>query len=414
MKKLATCFSLCLAFGLSAQWTALPLKNLQLHKCWAVSPDTVVITGGNGKIYRSFDGGQTFDSTATIFNFGEWFNDLQFPSPNKGYVCGGTAFGNHLNFLASTSDAGQTWDSLTSNQFTGYNFRQLHFANDSVGFIVGEYDLLLKTTNGGKNLTQISHPLQDQVNAVYMQSEDTVFLSTYELNISGVSYYRIFKSVNQGTSWTKVYQDTTNGNGFGKVKHINNFYFTDAQNGYACGNNGLILSTTDGGNNWVQQQLNNDTTFFTEIFFLRNGIGYVYGQFAYGGAARPLQSTSTNGVNWHASPYAFSNISFANDSVGYALLDGRVYKTTNGGNIGLLEKRVATTISIYPNPTTDFIWIANTSSKNGIIQLYDATGQLVHEENLYQTKQKIRLNHLSKGVYFLKINQAKMEVLVKK
>lgn len=38
-------------------------------------------------------------------------------------------------------------------------------------------------------------------------------------------------------------------------------YFTDASNGWSVGDNGTIMHTTDGGNNWTPKHLEAPTTF---------------------------------------------------------------------------------------------------------------------------------------------------------
>ncbi|CAM1333771.1 Collagenase containing a C-terminal secretion signal [Tenacibaculum aestuariivivum] len=58
-------------------------------------------------------------------------------------------------------------------------------------------------------------------------------------------------------------------------------------------------------------------------------------------------------------------------------------------------------LSIYPNPTTDYINIENTNNENIVIQLYSLEGKKVGE---YKNKNRFSVKHLSKGVYILKMN----------
>lgn len=50
---------------------------------------------------------------------------------------------------------------------------------------------------------------------------------------------RIFKTVDGGTNWSLLTSGTTNS--------LSSVYFTDANTGYAVGENGTILKTTNGG-----------------------------------------------------------------------------------------------------------------------------------------------------------------------
>jgi len=82
-------------------------------------------------------------------NFGDFFVDVDFPSPDTGYIIG------NAGSILKTTDGGNHWDYLikknTYSQKTA--FRAVRFIDDQTGFITGEHGLLWKTTNGGKNWT---------------------------------------------------------------------------------------------------------------------------------------------------------------------------------------------------------------------------------------------------------------------
>lgn len=392
-----------------AQWADISTgKTGKIHLVWAVSGDSIVATGNNGKMYYSHDGGQNFDSIVTIFNFGEWFNDLQFSSSGRGYFCGGTAFGNHTNFLASTNDVGLSWDSLTSNQFSGYNFLQMDFVSDQIGFIRGENDLLLKTLDGGQSFTQIAIPLGTKLNSIRLVDSQTCFISTSEFDLTGSSNYRIFKSIDQGLNWREVYLNSITGNAFSNVKNINSFHFTNPMVGHAVGNNGIVLKTIDGGETWNSQTLVNDSTFFMDVYFINENLGYALGIYAFAGNSRSSWTTNDGGQNWTKDTYSFTSISFANDSLGYAVQNGVLYKTTQAGHIGLFENATSP-VNVFPNPISngEFLHLENIENSK-TLEIYNALGSIVMRKNY---DGPFQLTKFQPGIYYIKIDGYSNQIL---
>jgi len=66
----------------------------------------------------------------------------------------------------------------------------------------------------------------------------------------------------------------------GTTNNLNSVYFTDPDNGWAVGDSGTILHTSDGGLNWVTQSSN--TTFkLNAVFFTETDNGYAVGNGIY-------------------------------------------------------------------------------------------------------------------------------------
>jgi hypothetical protein len=71
---------------------------------------------------------------------------------------------------------------------------------------------------------------------------------------------------------------------------------------------------------------------------------------------------------------------------------------TNVGNV-----KINNTISIYPNPANDFIFI-NTVNKSGISKIFDLNGKVVKDENLSNnTMSKLDISDLAKGIYNVQV-----------
>ncbi len=405
MKSLFTLsLSFCLAhFGFS-QWTDISTGKFKgAGICQAISKDTAVIAGSDGRIYTTYDGGLAFDSVQTIFDFGEWFNDLQFISPNKGYVCGGTAFGRHQSFLASTSDAGQSWDSLTSNQF-GYNLLDLSFVNDQLGFIIGEHSFLLKTTDGGLSFDSVALPFKGAMEDVFFSSAQVGYVSLTESDANSNFNYRILKTTDQGANWNLVYSDSAQDpRANNSVGNISSLHFVTDQLGYGTKGNTHIVKTTDGGANWTAVALPIDTSFFAHIYFVNKDTGYVTSGYSFGGPfpSSPALATADGGITWHRTSLDFQSVSFVDGKTGYGVAGGKVYRTTNGGDIGLKEEQPKP-FHIFPNPAQEKIRIAvsETLEIKAII-LLDAQGK--ESRRFHSAQNPLDVAGLAAGNYILNI-----------
>lgn len=105
----------------------------------------------------------------------------------------------------------------------------------------------------------------------------------------------------------------------------------------ACGDEGIILKTTNGGNNWNQMQ-SNSTEFLAHMFFLNENTGWIAGNDS-------LHKTIDGGNTWTGiSGTSDWNICFIDGSTGW-MAGGNSYikKTTNGG--------VNWTFTMLPNPS---------------------------------------------------------------
>ena len=58
-------------------------------------------------------------------------------------------------------------------------------------------------------------------------------------------------------------------------------------------------------------------------------------------------------------------------------------------------------ITIYPNPTHDFLYLSYPNSLNVEVQLFDGKGQLI--KAVFDREQSFNLEGLATGIYFLKI-----------
>ncbi len=117
-------------------------------------------------------------------------------------------------------------------------------------------------------------------------------------------------------------------------KTLRNLHFIDAQTGWAAGEDGTIIHTSNGGDDWIVQ---NSTvqTFIVDIFFINENIGWAItfrDTFPFGSI---ILNTTNGGDNWIAEDYpdgnVFMNTIFFFDSVNGWIGGTYIAGTTNGG-----------------------------------------------------------------------------------
>ena len=68
-------------------------------------------------------------------------------------------------------------------------------------------------------------------------------------------------------------------------------------------------------------------------------------------------------------------------------------------------------IIIYPNPTSDQLFINLSNYSNTTVEIFNIQGQLCHSQTLESDNTEINIAHLQNGLYLVKIkSQAKVEV----
>ena len=135
----------------------------------------------------------------------------------------------------------------------------------------------------------------------------------------------IIKTTNSGINWISQISGTNN--------WLRSIYFINSQIGWCSGNSGTILKTTNGGLNWISQISTTGSSLFS-IFFtdVQNGwaVGTVPGPYSYA----PILKTTNGGTDWTLQFQSQGNLNtiyFINSLTGWAL-GCDIFKTTNGGD----------------------------------------------------------------------------------
>jgi photosystem II stability/assembly factor-like uncharacterized protein len=239
----------------------LPLRNITLtdkfFDVWPTSPTRAFIVGDRGKVLLTEDGGRTFkriDIGTQLGVFG-----IQMTDDQNGYLCG------QDGLVMRTRDGGKTWKRLDSR--THLFIFGLSFPDTNHGFFVGDRALVLSTTNGGESFIkrQLQHIFPADQADYALPYEEPVLYSTSFVDVDHGwivgELGRIWATVNGGKSWDEQQKSLAwnRAPGINDDKNFLDFLlpsffsvsFSDQKHGAACGLEGWVIQTNDGGKTWT-------------------------------------------------------------------------------------------------------------------------------------------------------------------
>ncbi|MFC1492660.1 WD40/YVTN/BNR-like repeat-containing protein [candidate division KSB1 bacterium] len=173
-----------------------------------------------GMVMRSIDGGNTWEIIEASIrkeNDDGIFSSISVPSLSVIYAAGTVA--TYCGILVKSSDGGVTWEDVYSSW--GTRFWSVHFVNDSLGWVGGEYRTIYRTCDGGS-----SWILQDTP-----QSSDAI------VDIHSIDQYKAI----------------------------------------AVTSAGAVLATDNGGESWEEQVPSDDQNTLIRVFFHSSGNAWAVG-----------------------------------------------------------------------------------------------------------------------------------------
>jgi photosystem II stability/assembly factor-like uncharacterized protein len=241
-------------------WTQINVPISQnLTTVFFINENVGWIGGSKGGIIKTVDGGKTWINQTSNIDF--QIEALAFISPQIGYAAANNWTKSYMGAIIQTNDGGNNW--LVKLQYNGVGFIDVHFPNKYYGFVVGSNGYLSRTSNQGR-LWDISFITNTWLHSVFFINESLGWISG---GSPGSDF--IMKTTNAGNTWATLHK--TSNNGF-----LSGIYFIDEKNGWACGNRGTILRSTDGGTSWVKEETNVNV-HLQEFSFTENS-GYCVGE----------------------------------------------------------------------------------------------------------------------------------------
>ena len=289
--------------GLPSTEAMKTVKFIDLNTGWAA--------GETGTIMKTTDGGDSWTiQTSGITNT---LRSIFFLDTNNGWACGDEGT------ILTTNNGGATWTPQSSPYSSQYN--TIRFVNSSTGWIVGIGNVLLKTTNGGVNWIQQTNQGSSMWGLEMLSTTSGWVCGGFNNSQNSPT---LLKTTN-GTNWT--FQTNS---GVSTFVSFNDIRFSDANNGWIVGGNGIIRHTTNAGaTTWSAQ--NSGTQYeLLGVDFLNTSVGYACGRQGV------IITTGNGGTTWAAQSSSTTSstlweIDMVDDTTGFA-----------AGDIGILKYQVYT------------------------------------------------------------------------
>ncbi|MEJ2636473.1 MAG: YCF48-related protein [Calditrichia bacterium] len=278
----------------------------------AISDANHVWTGGYDYLYRTRDGGATWDT-------------LYYPSASSlTYL---KAFDNNTLYLFTTfgqlfksSDAGDSWTPI----FSWPNISLWDVVATSKRlYACADYEGEITTSDDG-GLTW-SYPVTP-ADGTYGNLFDLFF---YDDNLGFFAGRDglIGKTTDGGETWRII----PNSYGFSSNKSYNFIYFKDALNGIAGGTSGILQVSNDGGETWTESSIDTvNTPELLDCIFLDLNTGIISAK------SGKVYRTTNGGSTWievtDKGSMSMKNVFFSDLQNGWIVAsDGYIFKTTDGG-----------------------------------------------------------------------------------
>ena len=257
-------------------------------------------------------------------------DDVYFVSPSRGWVVNGAGK------IYRTTNGGASWETQLSLSST--YIRSVAFADSLHGWAgtLVQARLLYATTDGGLNWNQvlnIPNPLPTGICGLWTVEDSVVYGSG---KYSGPA--SVIKSTDLGATWTTLDMSAY-------ASALVDCYFFTRDSGFVIGARGpgalttdslVVLATTDGGQSWSTRFLGTRAgELGWKIVFPTPSTGYVSIE-AFTGTSRYLLKTTDRGWSWieeqFIDEYDAQGIGFATETKGWiGGWTGSTYETTDGG-----------------------------------------------------------------------------------
>ena len=247
-------------------------------------------------------------------------NDIHFASVTDGVAVG------QGGAIARTFDGGRFWGStpLVTEDLSG-----VHFDNGrQLGFAVGDVGRILRGTDMDK-WSIIASPTRTDLNSVFVVSASRAWIVGDE--------GEILYTNDGGTSWVRQTLNVNWNPGVGRdFEDLHDVYFIDSQVGWAVGEKGAILKTVNQGARWDEIGRSDVLKALFSVQFRTPDLGWAVGDGI-------ILRTQDGGSTWSRtdSIASLNGVYFTSDTKGWAagesIAGGIIFSTVDGGSTWSLE-----------------------------------------------------------------------------
>ncbi|MCK5136979.1 MAG: T9SS type A sorting domain-containing protein [Bacteroidales bacterium] len=417
MRLFVTVFFLCISTVFLAQnfeWTEQSSGVTDaLNDVFFTDNLTGWAVGRNGVIVSTTDGGQNW--TTQMSGVTDELRAIFFIDSDTGWAVGGS-----LNrAIIKTTDGGAEWNDVTITTFRATIMYDIAFADANTGWLITG-DSIYMSTDGGTTwmkeqyVTAVEGPLAHR--SIAVTSDSTAFVAGRRKYIGSSKTAEVFHRRPENAPYLWSYTGT---NFFDDTDQLRTIVFVSNDVGFAGGNVGKVYKKTGTSPSGVWgvsleldppgNQMINSISFPTSTTGMFNT-----GVDIDGTSYTLIYHTADEGETWTVTPDSVPDLLLATvhapDSTNAWLagLNGKIFKGTPS-TVGVSERNPKANISLYPNPTSDFIYIRMNSERQRLIEytLLDVTGRVIEKGSwdVYSSNSllKIDLSDMMEGVYFLKL-----------
>jgi len=283
-----------------------------IHSASFVSDNLGWVTGKDGTINRTTDGGKTW--SYQIHSRQADLHDLRaiyFFNDKIGWAVG--LYGN----IVYTGNGGEKWEVQTSG--TQEMLYSVKFVSKFIGFALGGNGKSLKTSDGGASWYNMPATGAEILSSHFI-NENLGYAAGYGYPNNRMKCV-VAKTTDAGQSWKRTYLDS--------VGAFNSCHFIDSLHGWVVGNYGKVYRTTDAGSTWEKVKIDSLKNF-TAISFKNEFIGCIASQYD-----SIIYNTTDGGNSWKGvsinTAASLTNIVFTNNLVYASGLGGIIYVSSDNG-----------------------------------------------------------------------------------
>lgn len=352
------------------------------------------VVGDGANVLKTLNGGLAWTKLSNA-PYSYQVADMQVLSATK------MLYVNDEGKVISTNNGGTTFTTTTVAATQALN--AMSFPSAMVGYVVGNNGVAFKTTNGGTSYSAINTGITVNHVEVHFPSVNTGYVVS--------SWGELKKTTNGGSSWTNL-----SPSGMSYIKKI---FFMNDNLGVLVNDNGLAFRTIDGGASFTQVGQTCLQNPF-DMQFINDSTGFVVGSFV--NAYCDISFTTDSGSTWNSIklPFAYAGYGVHAIDTANIYLVGQnqtIIKIGTGGLITELpsDQMSSASFTIFPNPTHGLLSIENNSDIQSV-KVLDVMGREVNVQTEQQTqlhKINLHVELLSKGIYFVQINNGELKKFIK-
>jgi len=293
--------------------------------------------GAKGQILKTVDGGKSWRVKSRGYSEAYFWNSKLGWKTVRNYK-------KYKDSIVKTDDGGNTWK--VQKEFEHRISARFFFINATTGWVVGkEWEqtnsgpiahnfFIFHTYNGSKNWVTQFKEHGGEKKGLSNELQDVCVINTLSAWAVGANGL-ILHTSDGGNNWRRQRSGTKAG--LWKVQ------FADAKRGWAIGNKvaeggatSIVLYTNDGGKHWeIQWEKDAHWMWLSDLFFIDKNNGWIIGDSTEYGGNGILVHTVDGGKSWTEKKFReifFDRLFFLDRSRGAVLTEkGRLLLTTDGG-----------------------------------------------------------------------------------